>query len=95
VNTLHNVVHLLFGLMGLAAWSAGYARTYFQVLAVSYAVLAVLGLSDATNTTFGLVPLWGADVYLHAAIAIGAFYFGFVRGVVDVPSGHHEMPHRA
>ena len=93
VNTLHNVVHLLFGLLGVAAWASGHWRGYFQVLAVSYALLAVLGLNTATNTTFGLLPIWGADVYLHAAVAIGAFYFGFVHGQVDLPH-HHEMAHR-
>jgi hypothetical protein len=94
VNTLHNVVHLLFAVLGLAAWGSGHARGYFQLLAVSYALLAVLGLNAATNTTFGLIPIWGADVYLHAVVAIGAFYFGFVHESVDVHS-HHGMPHRA
>jgi hypothetical protein len=94
VNTLHNVVHLVFALLGLAAWGSGRARWYFQVLAVSYALLAVLGLNAATNTTFGFVPIWGADVYLHGAIALVAFYFGFVHGSVDV-THHREMPNRA
>jgi hypothetical protein len=94
VNTLHNIVHLLFALLGLAAWGGGRARGYFQVLALSYAVLAVLGLNASTNTTFGLIPIWGADVYLHAAVAIGAFYFGFVHGSADVHT-HHPAPHRA
>ena len=93
VNTVHNVVHLTFAILGLAAWGSGWSRPYFQLLAVSYALLAVLGLNAATNTTFGLIPIWGADVYLHAAIAIGAFYFGFVHGSVDARS-HHGMPHR-
>jgi hypothetical protein len=93
VNTLHNVIHLLFAALGIAAWGSGRARGYFQLLAVSYALLAVLGLNAATNTTFGLVPIWGADVYLHAAVATVAFYFGFVHGSVDVHR-HHGMPHR-
>jgi hypothetical protein len=94
VNTLHNIVHLAFAVLGLAAWGSGHARRYFQVLAVSYALLAVLGLNASTNTTFGLIPIWGADVYLHAAVAIGAFYFGFVHDSVDVHH-HHATPHRA
>jgi Domain of unknown function (DUF4383) len=94
VNTLHNIVHVLFAVLGLAAWGSGRARWYFQVLAVSYALLAVLGLSAATNTTFGFIPIWGADVYLHAAVALGAFYFGFVHGKVDMHH-HHPTPHRA
>jgi hypothetical protein len=89
INTLHNIVHLTFAVLGLAAWSSGHARGYFQLLAVSYAVLAVMGLSAATNTTFGLIPIWGADVYLHGAIAIGAFYFGFVHASLGMHSHTH------
>lgn len=93
VNTLHNIVHLVFAMLGLAAWASGHSRGYFQVLAVSYALLAVLGLNVATNTVFGFVPIWGADVYLHGLVAIGAFYFGFVHGSVDLPR-LHQTAHR-
>jgi hypothetical protein len=80
VNTLHNVVHLLFGALGLAAaWGAILsARSYFQLVAVAYGLLMVLGLIPATQTTFGLVPIWGADVWLHGLLALVAAYFGFV-----------------
>ena len=30
------------------------------------------------HTTFGLVPLYGNDIWLHAVLAIVAGYFGFV-----------------
>jgi hypothetical protein len=93
-NTVHNLVHLLFAALGFGAWASGRARGYFQFLAVAYALLAVLGLNAATNTTFGLIPIWGADVFLHAGVAIVAFYFGFVHGSVDLPS-HHAHMHRA
>ncbi|HJR60667.1 MAG TPA: DUF4383 domain-containing protein [Vicinamibacterales bacterium] len=80
VNTLHNIVHLIFGVLGLAAARGVVmpARSYFQLVAVAYAALALLGLIPATRTTFGLVPIWGSDVWLHAALAAGAAYFGFV-----------------
>ena len=79
VNTLHNVVHLLFGVLGLMA-AGGIlfgARAYFQVLAVAYALLAVLGAIPATQTTFGLIPIYGNDVWLHALIAVAAGVIGF------------------
>ena len=81
VNTIHNVVHILFGALGLMA-AAGVllaARTYFQLLAVSYALLAVLGLMPATQTTFGLIPIYGNDVWLHALIAAAAGVIGFTN----------------
>ena len=87
INTLHNVVHLLFGVLGIAA-SRGVlmsARGYFQLVAVAYALLVILGLLPATQTTFGLIPIWGNDVWLHALIAAGAAYFGFAAPVAAAP----------
>ena len=82
VNTLHNIVHLLFGVLGIAASRGAIlaARQYFQVVAVAYALLVVLGLIPATETAFGLVPIWGNDVWLHALLAAVAGYFGFAGG---------------
>ncbi len=81
VNTIHNVVHILFGVMGILAsrGSLMSARSYAQFVAIVYALLVVLGLLPQTNTTFGLIPLYGADVWLHAIIAAAAAYFGFAR----------------
>lgn len=80
VNTLHNFVHLLFGALGIAAWAGVLmtARGYFQLVAISYVVLAVLGLFPGTHTLFGLAPIWGNDIWLHALLAIVAAYFGYV-----------------
>lgn len=82
VNILHNVVHLLFGIWGLAAsrgW--GSSRAYSRSVAVIYGLLTIMGLIPGLNTTFGLVPIYGNDVWLHAAIAAAAAYFGFVAKV--------------
>ena len=80
INTLHNAVHLLFGFLGLLAARGVMldARAYFQVVAVIYGLLTVLGLIPATQTTFGLVPIYGNDVWLHGLIALAAGFIGFV-----------------
>lgn len=80
INTLHNAVHLVFGILGLLAARGMVlgARGYFQLVAVIYGVLTVLGLIPATQTTFGLVPIYGNDVWLHAVIAAAAAFIGFV-----------------
>src|SRR5687768_11162472 len=79
VNILHNVVHLLFGALGLmAAWGVMVgARGYFQFVGVMYGLLTVLGAIPATQTTFGLVPIHGNNVWLHAIIAVAAAVIGF------------------
>jgi hypothetical protein len=78
VNVLHNIVHLLFGTLGLVAYLGAFRPvTYARVVAVAYAVLAVMGLVPGLDTTWGLVPIYGADVALHAVIAAAAAYVGF------------------
>lgn len=86
VNVLHNLVHLVIGIWGIAA-SRRYlaARAFCRSLAVIYGVFAVMGLIPALSTTFGLVPLFGHDIWLHAITALAAAYFGFVRH--EVPRG--------
>ena len=80
VSPLHNAAHLLFGLWGLAgSRSTGGAVAYFKGVAVIYALLTVLGLIGSTADLFGMIPLGGYDVYLHAALAAVAAYFGFVK----------------
>ena len=82
INVLHNVVHLAIGLWGLAASRAfGAARMYAKSLAIIYGVLALMGLVPGLNTTFGLVPIFGHDVWLHALTAASAAYFGWMAPV--------------
>jgi hypothetical protein len=78
VNILHTLVHLAIGIWGvMAAKSFGAAVTYSKSLAVIYGALAIMGLIPGLNTMFGLVPLHGHDIWLHAGSALLAAYFGF------------------
>lgn len=78
VNVLHNIVHLLFGLWGILAYrTLGASRQYAQIVAIAYGLLTIMGLIPRLNTVFGLVPLHGHDVWLHAVIALASAYFGF------------------
>lgn len=80
VNVLHNLVHLAFGVWGLiAARSLAAARGYARSVAVIYAVLTICGLLPGFDTMFGLVPLYGNDIWLHALLAVVAGYFGFLH----------------
>lgn len=76
VNLLHNLVHLAFGIWGVAASrSWGGAKTYCQVGGVVYILLTLMAFLDPT--TFGLVPIGGNDIWLHALIGIVLAYVGF------------------
>jgi hypothetical protein len=80
VNLLHDGVHLIFGIWGILAYrSYDAAKTFAKVTAVVYAVFVVMGLVPVMNTTFGMVPLFSHDVWLHLLLAAGAAYFGFIH----------------
>src|SRR5687767_12646618 len=75
VNVLHNVVHLLFGIWGLAASRTATAATqYAKIAGAIYVVLAVLGF--IAPTTFGLIPIGGHDIWLHALLGISLLAAG-------------------
>jgi hypothetical protein len=83
VNLLHNPVHLVIGACGLVAYSRGIpgAGAFALGLAILYGALTVIGLIPGLNTLFGLVPLYGHDVWLHAMTAAAAVYFGWIHRV--------------
>jgi len=79
VNVLHNLVHVLFGILGVVAYGGLFApRVYAQIVAVAYGLLTILGLMPATHTLFGLIPIYGNDVWLHLVLGAIAAYFGFM-----------------
>ena len=85
VNLLHNIVHLLFGVWGIAAsrsWDG--AKAYTRIAGVIYIVLAVLGLIEPDG--FGLVPLGGNDVWLHAVLGVVLAGVGFTTRPVGANS---------
>ena len=79
INVLHNIVHLLVGILGIvASVTLGSTRLYSGVLAIFYGVLTVMGLFPPTQSTLGLIPIFGNDVWLHGLTAVIAAYFGFI-----------------
>jgi hypothetical protein len=86
INVLHNLVHLAIGIWGIVAYrSYAGSKTFARGLAIFYGLLAIMGLIPVLNTTFGLIPIFGNDVWLHAVTALLAAYFGFVHREEAVP----------
>jgi hypothetical protein len=80
VNILHSLFHIAFGIWGLVASrrSAAASRLFAQATAVVYAILVVAGFIPGLNTLFGLLPVHGHDIWLHAILALPAAFFGFI-----------------
>ncbi len=72
VSVLHNIVHLLFGVAGIAmARTAPSARSYLIASGVIYAVLTVYGLLVPADGAANFVPVNAADNWLHLVLTIG------------------------
>ncbi len=84
VNIAHDLVHLFFGAWGLlAALRFKGAVTYCRTVTWVYLVLVVLGAIPITNTLFGIAPIYGWDVALHALLLLVAAYGGYGRGAQE------------
>ena len=82
VNLLHSVIHLAIGAWGIMAWRrVASPRVFARALAVFYGVLAAMGLIPGLNTLFGMLPLHGHDVWLHAGTAAVAAYVAWRPGL--------------
>lgn len=77
VSVLHNIVHLLFGIAGIAM--ARQARTAYLYLVgggVIYLVLWIYGLIVDQNSDGNFVPVNTADNWLHLVLGLGMIAAG-------------------
>ena len=73
VSVLHNIVHGLFGIAGLAlAKTAAGARKYLIGGGAIYVLLALVQVIGAGDW----VPLVGPDLWLHLALGVGMIGLG-------------------
>ena len=85
VSILHNIVHLLLGVVGLTlAKTAHGARTFLVGGGAVYLVLWVIGLLGAADW----IPVNTADNWLHFGLGAGMIVLGLVasRGTARTPA---------
>jgi len=79
VSILHNLVHLLFGVAGLAMarrWDS--ARAYLIGGGLIYLVLWIYGLVVDKGSDANFVPVNTADDWLHLALGLGMVALGLI-----------------
>ncbi|GHH43087.1 DUF4383 domain-containing protein [Streptomyces candidus] len=77
VSILHNIVHLLFGIAGVAmARAASTARSYLLVGGAVYLVLWLYGLFIDHDSAANFVPVNSADNWLHFVLGLGMIALG-------------------
>ncbi len=71
VSVLHNIVHILYGIAGLAAARSELAaEAYLLFGGIVYAVLWIYGLVIGMDSDANFVPLNTADNWLHVVLAV-------------------------
>jgi hypothetical protein len=79
VSILHNIVHILFGIAGIAmAKRADSARTYLVGGGIIYLVLWIYGLVTSDQSSANFVPVNTADDWLHLVLGLGMIALGVV-----------------
>jgi hypothetical protein len=77
VSILHNIVHLLFGIVGVTmAKTMEGARTYLIGGGAVYLVLWILGIVGGGNW----IPVNTADNWLHFVLGVAMVVLGFATG---------------
>ena len=79
VNTVHNLVHIVSGLVLLAgAYSALGSANGLRIIGVIYGLVAILGLILGPGMLLGLVHINAADNWLHVLLAVVILGAGFL-----------------
>lgn len=78
VNTIHNWVHLLFGVVaiGMSMQGESGAKLYAKIFGLVYGLVTILGLVNGGNI-FGLFHTNGADNVLHLLLTLIFLWVGF------------------
>jgi hypothetical protein len=84
VSILHNIVHLLFGIAGIAlSRTTANAKMYLLYSGVIYVVLVIYGLFVGAGDDANFVPINTAGDWLHVGLAVGLLGAWFISRESD------------
>ncbi|HET6704784.1 DUF4383 domain-containing protein [Amycolatopsis sp.] len=95
VSVLHNLVHLLFGVLGVAAARAnGSARAFLMIGGGSYVLLWVFGLALDHDSPANFIPLDNAADWLHLGLGVAMIAAGVATAAADRARGQYPEPEK-
>lgn len=84
VSIFHNIVHLLYGIAGIALASrASWSRLYLLIGGAMYLVLWIYGLLIDKDSMANFVPLNTADDWLHFVLGLTMIALSFLPRHVE------------
>lgn len=87
VSGLHNIVHLLFGVAGIAmARVAGTARLFLIGGGIIYLALWIYGLIIDQSSDANFIPVNTADNWLHFGLGVGMVALGVLLARRNAPA---------
>jgi hypothetical protein len=87
ISVLHNLVHLAFGIAGIAmSRTVPGARTFLMAGGAVYLVLWLYGMFVDHGSGANFVPLNTADNWLHFILGIGMIALGALLGRSHAPA---------
>ncbi|GAA4488185.1 DUF4383 domain-containing protein [Rhodococcus olei] len=94
VSVLHNIVHLIFGIAGVAmSRTHAAATTYLVGGGGIYLALWIYGLIVDEHSTANFVPVNTAGNWLHFGLGAGMVALGLVLGRIGVAHGAFRPRH--
>jgi arginine exporter protein ArgO len=95
VSVLHNLVHLLFGVLGvLAARANGSSRAFLMIGGGIYVLLWVFGLAMDRHSAANFLPLDNADDWLHLGLGLAMIAAGIATAAADRARGQYPEPEK-
>lgn len=88
VNVLDNLLGLAIGIWATSASKSETRSLIFcRFNTYLFGAMALFGLFPGLKTLFGLLPMYGHDVWLYLNLAFATGYFGYLRSRPHYP--HH------
>lgn len=85
INLLHNIVHLVIGIAGIAAAaSLARSRQFCQLFGLVLILIGIVGIF--VSNPLNLIPIGGFDIVIHLATGAILSYFGFVASTERRPA---------